>query len=170
MYSVSGVSLAQKLMFGKAGRERNLLAQELKAQGFAVEAYQMNPLKYLTPKGVNGKKMLAEISIQDFRKKYDAVFVIANVQSFSTTNERNLHWSIPMGPEIPWYAAEKPTVFISVAHPFHLYDVPMIPTFINAYDSSAAAIRLTVQKLMGKSEFKGTSPVDAFCDLWDTRL
>ena len=27
-----------------------------------------------------------------------------------------------------------------------------------------------VEKITGKSEFKGNSPVDAFCGMWDTRL
>jgi len=121
-------------------------------------------------KTINGKKVLADIPVLEFRKKYDVVFVIADVQSFSTTNERNLHWSIPMGPEIPWYAAEKPTVFISVANPFHLYDVPMVPVCINTYNGSREAIRQAVEKITGKSEFKGNSPVDAFCGMWDTRL
>lgn len=170
IYSVSSVSLAARIAFGKKDQAQETLARELKKQGFTVEVYQLNPLKYLTPKGINGKKVLADIPVLEFRAKYDAVFVIANVQSFSTTNERNLHWSIPMGPEIPWYAAEKPTVFISVANPFHLYDVPMIPTYINTYNGSAEAIRQTVKKIIGESPFKGNSPVDAFCGMWDTHL
>ena len=136
---------------------------------------RMSCMNYLNKKtiediDVNGKKVLADIPVLEFRKKYDVVFVIADVQSFSTTNERNLHWSIPMGPEIPWYAAEKPTVFISVANPFHLYDVPMVPVCINTYNGSREAIRQAVEKITGKSEFKGNSPVDAFCGMWDTRL
>lgn len=169
LYSVSSVSLAARVL-GKADKAREYLAQELEKQGFSVEVYRLNPFKYLTPKGINGKKVLADIPVLEFRKKYDVVFVIADVQSFSTTNERNLHWSIPMGPEIPWYAAEKPTVFISVANPFHLYDVPMVPVCINTYNGSREAIRQAVEKITGKSEFKGNSPVDAFCGMWDTRL
>lgn len=169
LYSVSSVSLAARVL-GKADKAREYLAQELEKQGFSVEVYRLNPFKYLTPKGINGKKVLADIPVLEFRKKYDVVFVIADVQSFSTTNERNLHWSIPMGPEIPWYAAEKTTVFISVANPFHLYDVPMVPVCINTYNGSREAIRQAVEKITGKSEFKGNSPVDAFCGMWDTRL
>lgn len=55
-------------------------------------------------------------------------------------------------------------------HPFHLIDLAMVPTYINTYSGSKEAIRQTVAKLMGKSEFKGTSPVDAFCGRWDTRV
>ena len=74
-----------------------------------------------------------------------------------------------MGPEIPWYVTEVPTIGISVSHPFHLIDVPMIHTYVNTYNASKEAIKQTVAKLMGKSEFKGVSPVDAFCGRKDTQ-
>ncbi|MGN0314243.1 MAG: glycoside hydrolase family 3 N-terminal domain-containing protein [Fusicatenibacter sp.] len=46
----------------------------------------------------------------------------------------------------------------------------MVPVYINTYNGSREALRQTVAKLMGKSEFKGISPVDAFCGRTDTRL
>jgi len=46
----------------------------------------------------------------------------------------------------------------------------MVPTYINTYNASEEAIKQTVAKLMGKSTFKGTSPVDAFCGRWDARV
>lgn len=36
-------------------------------------------------------------------------------------------------------------------------------TYINTYSGSRKALRQTVAKLMGKSEFKRASPVDAGC-------
>ena len=101
---------------------------------------------------------------------YDAAIIMCNVAGFSTTNERSLHWSIPMGPEIPWYATEIPTIAISVAHPFHLIDLAMVPTYINTYNAGGEAIRQTVAKMMGQSDFKGISPVDAFCGRKDTQF
>lgn len=168
VYPISGGGLMEKLK-----RKKNvgdILAKELENQGFEVEVYKLNVLKYLSPKGINGKKALAEMSVKEFTSRYDAAVVVADVASFSTTNERSLHWKIPMGPEIPWYASEIPTVFISTASPFHLLDVPMISTFINAYNGSQEALCQTVYKIMGKSEFKGKSPVDAFCNRLDTRI
>ena len=155
---------------GKSKSVSQVLADELKTQGFEPTIYKVNYLKYLSPHGINGKKALADTSIKEFVNTYDAAIVLCNIGSFSTTNERSLHWTIPMGPEIPWYASEIPTVAISVAHPFHLIDLAMVPTYINTYNSSKEAIRQTVLKIMGKSEFKGTSPVDAFCGMWDTTL
>ena len=55
-------------------------------------------------------------------------------------------------------------------NPFHLIDVPMVPTYINAYNGNDVSLDLVIEKIMGKSEFKGVSPVDAFCGAWDTRF
>lgn len=155
---------------GKGGNVSEILAEELKLRGFVPTVYKINYLKYISPHGINGKKALAEISVSEFADRYDAAIVLCNIGSFSTTNERSIHWTIPMGPEIPWYASEIPTIGISVAHPFHLIDLAMLPVYINTYNASREAMRQTVAKLMGGSEFKGISPVDAFCGMWDTRL
>ena len=59
--------------------------------------------------------------------------------------------------------AERPVVFISLANPYHLVDVPMIKTFINGYSNSEYVIDSVMEKLMGRSNFTGKSPVDPFC-------
>ena len=46
----------------------------------------------------------------------------------------------------------------------------MVPTYINAYNGNDVSLDLVIEKIMGKSEFKGVSPVDAFCGAWDTRF
>jgi len=174
IYNVESGGLVTKVkdfIFGNKHRKPiQVLMEELKKEGFEPTLFKLNYLKYLSPRGLNGKRAIAEYSVQEFASMYDAAIVLCNVSSFSTTNERSLHWSIPMGPEIPWYASEIPTVAISVAHPFHLIDLAMVPTYINTYNASEEAIRQTVAKLTGKSSFKGISPVDAFCGRWDTRL
>lgn len=165
------VNVIKNMIFGnKNKRPTDVLAEELKKNGFEPTIYKINYLRYISPKGLNGKKAIAEYSTREFASMYDAAIIVCNVSSFSSTNERSLHWKIPMGPEIPWYATEMPTVAISVAHPFHLIDLAMVPTYINTYSASEEAIRQTVQKLIGKSPFKGKSPVDAFCGRWDTTL
>ena len=39
----------------------------------------------------------------------------------------------------------------------------MMKTYVNAYSNHDEVIRAVVEKLMGRSAFKGKSPVDAFC-------
>lgn len=53
--------------------------------------------------------------------------------------------------------AEKTTVFISVANPFHLYDVPMVPVGINTYNGSREAIRQAVEKITENRNSKETA-------------
>ena len=60
-------------------------------------------------------------------------------------------------------------MFISVANPYHLLDVPMIKTYINCYSNNEFVLEKVVDKILGKSEFKGVSPIDPFCGREDTR-
>ncbi len=168
IYPTTSGGIMEKLKRKKGVGEK--LAEALRDAGYEPTIYKLKPWRYLTRRGVNGKKALSDVNITDYISKYDMAIVIADVTSFSVTNGRSLKWTIPMGPEIPWYASEVPTIGISVAHPFHLIDLPMVPIYINTYNDSQEALRQTVQKIKGESAFKGVSPVDAFCGLWDTHL
>jgi beta-N-acetylhexosaminidase len=81
-----------------------------------------------------------------------------------------IEWAQPMGANFPHYIHDVPTIFISVENPYHLLDVPSIKTFINTYNSNDNVLDALIEKLMGRSTFKGKSPVDAFCGKWDTHL
>ena len=162
LYTIDSTDYRSKMM-GASGSMEDLFKAELENAGFEVSTFNPNT-------DMNGKQLLAATPIKAFVEKYDAVILVCNVAGFSQSNERRLHWSMPMGPDIPWYVTELPTVCISVANPFHLIDVPMVPTYINTYNTTPDAIRQVVEKITGKSEFKGVSPVDAFCGAWDTRL
>lgn len=174
IYTVQSSGLTQKIkQIAHGGKHESIaqtMANALKEKGFEPTIYKINYLKYLSPHGINGKKALADVPVKTFAGQYDAAIILCDVGSFSTTNERSLHWTIPMGPEIPWYATEIPTIAISLSHPFHLIDLAMVPTYINTYNASKEAIAQTVAKLVGESGFKGTSPVDAFCGRWDTKV
>lgn len=144
----------------------DIFVEELKKAGFNVDVWDVET----ATKGKNGKQLLAGTPVKEFTDKYDAVILVADIEGFSQSNERRLHWSLPMGPDIPWYVTEMPTIFVSLYNPFHLIDVPMVPTYINAYSPTRETIEAVVDKITGKSGFKGVSPVDAFCDAWDTRF
>ncbi|MFY9901729.1 MAG: hypothetical protein WAK52_03890 [Trichococcus sp.] len=49
-------------------------------------------------------------------------------------------------------------------------DSPMIRTYINGYSVNDTVNEILVEKLIGKSEFQGKSPVDPFCGVWGTNL
>jgi beta-N-acetylhexosaminidase len=48
---------------------------------------------------------------EGYTEKYDAALILANVSDFAQQGALRITWSMPMAPEMPWYAAEVPTVF-----------------------------------------------------------
>lgn len=111
-------------------------------------------------------------TVEGFKGKYDLVFYIGNIENASnkTTARINWHTLFGAGNNLPWFAKEIPTVFVSVGNPYHLYDVPMVPAYVNAYCHAPAVIDAAIDKVLGKSKFKGSNPIDPFCGCWDTRL
>lgn len=64
-----------------------------------------------------------------------------------------------------WYPTRIPTVFVSLGSPYVLYEMPSMPTVVNAYNSTLMVQREVLNALLGKQPFLGQSPVDAFCGL-----
>ena len=60
---------------------------------------------------------------------------------------------------------ELPAVMVSFGYPYHLYDAPRVPVYINAYCALPQVQQAVVDGLVGKRAFDGQSPVDAFCGL-----
>jgi beta-N-acetylhexosaminidase len=102
--------------------------------------------------------------------RYDLILYLAKLATKSNQTVVRIEWSMPMGANVPIYMASVPTLFISVENPYHLLDVPRVPAYINTYHSSETTLTALVDKLVGRSPFKGISPVDAFCGRWDTHL
>ena len=108
-------------------------------------------------------------SVDEMTKKYDIIIYSASVKTNYQPDLR-ISWSKPQGANIPTLCHTIPTIFISLANPYHLVDVPHVRTFINCYNGTASVIQALMDKLMGKDEFTGRSPVDAFCGKWDARV
>ncbi len=125
----------------------------LETAGFAVTVYQKEDLATL------------EKSVEGFKAKYDTVLYLANIETASNKTVNRIHWHtmFGMGNNIPWFAEELPVVFVSLGNPYHLLDVPMIGTYINCYSNNDSVIHAAIDKLLGQSAFKGTSPIDPFC-------
>ena len=131
----------------------------LTQQGFQVTIYEQEDLF----KGAD--------NVRAFKEKYDLVIYLGNVENASnkTTNRINWYTLFGMGNNLPWFVYEVPTVFISLANPYHLFDVPMIKTYINCYSNNNDVLESVAQKLLGRSSFKGVNPVDPFCGREDLR-
>ncbi|MFK0040298.1 gluconokinase, GntK/IdnK-type [Paenarthrobacter sp. NPDC090517] len=149
----------------------DVVREELEAAGFDVEVFKTAEQREAAGEsGMNFMRVLSEEATGDYSERYDAAFVFANVKGFAQEASIRIKWSSPMAAEIPWYAAEVPTVFVSLNQPNHLIDVPMVRTAIHAHAATREAIRATIQKIQGKSEFQGTFNQNVFCDSFDTRL
>ena len=151
---------------------KDVVVEELERAGFTVDvAPNFHDLEVANgPNPANMFTMMECGRMEDFRAKYDVVFLVINVKGYAQENNVRLRWSCNHSSELPWYATEVPTIGISLNYTNHLIDVPQVRTFINAYGSNRASIRAAIEKACGKSEFTGTASDTVFCGKWDTRL
>ena len=164
-------------MFVGAGNKKTFaecFKEKLEAEGFEVTVYEspIDKIKRVS-KEEAGRIMMnaysAKSAITDLTDNYDLVIQLASVYNAGGTTQR-LEWKMSKGtPDIPWYVYELPTIFVSLCSPFHLADVPQVKTYINCYDKNEHTLDALVEKLLGRSEFKGVDPVDSFCGIEDTR-
>ena len=121
--------------------------------------------------GPAARFMMMEIGKhEDFRAKYDVVFVVVNVKAYAKENNVRLPFSCGHSNEMPWYIHEVPTIGISLNYTNHLIDLPQLKTYIHAYGPDRACVRAALEKAHGIGEFQGTASDTVFCGKWDTRL
>ena len=149
-----------------------------KAQGLAAEASVTAKIKTLLEErgfevDIYQPYKAFEGAIPEYRSitdNYDLMLYTANLTTKSNQTVVRIEWSQPFGSNTPVYSNVIPTVFVSFANPYHLIDVPRVKTFINAYYANDEVLAMLLDKMTGKSDFKGESPVDPFCGRWDTHI
>ena len=104
-------------------------------------------------------------SVEEMKKNYDLYVYVVNMQNASNNTTLRLNWNVTfgMGDDAPWLVSEIPVMMISTGYPYHLFDAPMVKTFINAYSNAPRFNKAVLDKIMGRSAFKGVSPVDPYC-------
>ena len=134
--------------------------EKLEKEGFEVTVYEKE-----------GFEVMAD-SVTGFKEKYDLILYLANIETASnkTVSRLNWHTMFGLGNNMPWMVHEIPTAFVSVGNPYHLLDAPMVKTYINGYCNSEYVMDAVIEKMMGRSVFKGTSPIDPFCGKADLRF
>ncbi len=147
-------------ILGKCPSEQRVAQRfiaDMEKEGFQMIPYQEEVFDFSKPMHME--------TVEEFRSKYDLVIYIGNVENASNKTTARLNWHAPYGAgnNIPWFVEVVPTLFISLQNPYHLLDVPMVKTYINAYSNHDLMIDTVVEKLVGKSPFTGHSPVDPFC-------
>jgi beta-N-acetylhexosaminidase len=146
--------------FGGGGEDvAKIVSTALEKEGFTVDVF----------KSIQGYEGMLK-KYQDTADNYDLMIYVGNMATKSNQTTVRIEWAQPMGADCPIYQSVVPTIFVSFANPYHLLDVPRIRTYINAYKFKEANINAVIDKLLGRSEFKGKTPVDPFCGRWDARL
>lgn len=143
------------------------------AEGFAVTVRDrrtritvedfMNPTDMTEAK----QKLMHEMyrSVEEMKQEYDLYIYICNMENESNNTTLRLNWNVcfGLGDDAPWFSAEIPVMMISTAYPYHLFDAPMIGTYINAYSGNSDFCDSVMEKIMGRSPFLGVSPMDPMC-------
>lgn len=137
--------------FKEGGKVTDLFKDGLEKLGFDVSLFQMDFHE------------MFEEGTADLQDKFDLAFYVANVETASNQTTTRLNWIQLMAANAPWFAPSIPTVFVSTANPYHLFDVPYLSTFINAYTGNPASVEAVLRKVSGQEAFEGISPVDPFC-------
>ena len=128
------------------------IVEQLEARGFSVDA------------AVEQKKG----KMEEFRRKYDAVLLVLNVQGFAQFNTMRIKWDEPA--KQPWYMSELPTFVVSLSNTNNLIDVPMARCYINSYLPTHETFAATLEKMAGESPFMGRYNENVFCGRWETRF
>lgn len=137
------------------GSVREITKELLEQAGFRVECYE--PFA----DDLHGAKDLPKDRL---------TLYMANYEQASNQTVVRIHWCPKHALDMPRFINEETSIFVSLANPYLLQDVPRVKTYINAYTATRTTIALTLEKLMGRGTFRGVSPVDAFCGLPDTGL
>lgn len=133
----------------------------LEKESFEVELYDYQHLDFYE---------MFETGVDYAKSKFDLAIYVACIDTASNQSVRRIDWVHLMAADAPWFVQDIPAMFISLANPYHLVDAPMIKTFINAYTPTNQVCEAVVEKIMGRSTFKGENPIDPFCGIWGSRF
>ncbi|MCO6541103.1 MAG: glycoside hydrolase family 3 protein [Lactobacillus sp.] len=147
--------------FKEGGHVTDLFKDKLTQAGFEVSLFNRQQLDF---------HEVFDEGVVDLQDKFDLALYVANIETASNQTTTRLDWIHLMAADAPWFMKSIPTVFVSTANPYHLFDVPNMSTFINAYTGNEASIDAVIRKLMGQEAFQGINPVDPFCGDFQTKL
>lgn len=142
----------------------NRFIEKLETEGFSVTKHEYDGLS------AEEQASVTTTPVRQLKDNFDLILYYASIKTASNQTVVRITWSQPMGSDVPKFISEIPTAFISVDNPYHLQDVPRIKTYVNGYTGTDEVVDAVIDKLMGRSPFRGISPVDPFCGYWEARL
>lgn len=139
--------------YPSSSRVQKKWTELLEKEGFTVIPYERESFE------------TAKFDVHTFLNNYDMVLYVGNMENASNQVTNRYQWYTfwGNGNNCPWFTAEVPVLYVSMANPYALIDVPQIQTYINCYSNNDFVIEACMEKLMGRSQFKGKSPIDPFC-------
>lgn len=147
------------------------LIEELEKAGFNVTAPKdLYEYEIEQPSPFNKFKVMGHVNREEFKKNTDLVLFVINMKGYAQENNVRLRYDASHSAQNPWFINEVPTVAVSLNYTNHLFDVPMMKTFVNAYSDTPEYLHALVEKLTGKSKFKGQANELVWCGRWDTRI
>ena len=147
--------------FKEGGQVSALFQKQLETLGFEVTLFDRKHLDF---------HEIFEEGIAEMKEKFDLALYIANIETASNQTTTRLDWIHLMAADAPWFMKAIPTIFISTANPYHLFDIPAVSTYINTYTGNKESIEAVLRKMTGKEPFEGISPIDPFCGDFTTKL
>lgn len=146
--------------FRGGSRCKETVIARLQKEGFEVTCLD----------GAERDRMFTEVPVKELKARFDLILYIANMVTGGNNTTNRLFYAPRICGESPQHVMDIPTMFVSLGDPFHFVDVPMIRTFINCYNHSEFTLDALMDKITGRSAFKGVSPVDPFCGVWGADL
>ena len=145
--------------FRGGSRCKERIIDALEAEGFQVTCLEGEELEETF-----------SVPVRELKTRFDLILYVANVVTGGNNTVNRLCFVPRACGESAQYVRDIPTVFVSLGDPYHFVDMPMIQTFINCYNNSDATVHCLMEKLTGRSPFRGASPVDPFCGVWGAQL
>ena len=135
----------------KSPRPYEELMGRLNVRGFEAS--------YCSFKDILSVRAAMDKPLDEWTSQFDAIIFLAKWEVMSNQTSLQLQYKA-MGFDTLWFAGEVPTILVSLANPYHGYDLSMVKTVINAYSSTPEVYDAVAAKLTGESAFKGVSPVE----------
>jgi beta-N-acetylhexosaminidase len=156
------------LMHVLADKSGDLEGSTEKAQSFKVLLEQSGFEVTVFDQADSGSGEMKSAS--SYSGKFDVILYFICLKTVSFQTGVRINWRLPFAVDAPRYLSEIPTLAVSIGNPYHLQDMPRMKTFINGYTGNEQVLSAIMEKLLGRSAFTGTSPVDPFCGYWDARF
>ena len=95
---------------------------------------------------------------EEIVQNYDLILYAANLSTKSNQTVVRIEWKQPMGADCGHYLNDLPTFLSPWKIPITCWIFPRVKTYVNCYSNNDHCLHQLVEKLTGRSAFKGQSP------------